>query len=109
MSHWYTCNLGDPLLAEAALDEIRSQVQTQRQHPGALEASAFVRHESRGRLHCEVHVYLPPAAAALAQAIGASACGKPSADGLDLLAGPPDAWTALFPGSAQARMRGAAP
>lgn len=107
MSHWYTCNLGDPLLAEPALDEIRSRIQSLRQRAGALEASAFVRHESRGRLHCDVHLYLPPTAAALAQAIGASVCGQPSADGLELLAGPPEAWTTLFPGSAQARARGA--
>lgn len=57
----------------------------------------FVRHESEGRLHCEVKAYFPPDAIALAKTIEADPCAKPTRHGLSLLVGPEDAWQAFFP------------
>lgn len=51
------------------------------------EMALYVRHESEGRLHCEVIIYLSPAAAEFASTIGASSCSKPSFGDLGLLAG----------------------
>jgi len=56
-----------------------------------------MRHESEGRLHCEVRVYFSPAAADVAKAVGAIACKKPASNGLSLLAGPDESWSVLFP------------
>jgi len=95
---WFTSNLGDAMLAAEALERIRSSLPLSRAVPGAGDMAVFVRHESEGRLHCEVRVYFSPAAAALASAVGAVACARPSASDLGLLAGPETAWQTLFPG-----------
>ena len=88
MGSWYTCNLGDPLLAEPALDEIRSWYSAPPGKKGASpRGSAYFRHESEGRPHCEVHVYLAPGAEDLAASLGARPCGKPPTEGLGMLAG----------------------
>ena len=57
----------------------------------------FVRHESEGRLHCEVIVYFSPAAVIVAKTVNATPCNKPSSDGLGLLAGSEESWSILFP------------
>jgi len=95
---WHTCNLGDAMLAGEVLDEIRASCLSASKRgdkPGDM--AVFVRHESEGRLHCEVHVYFSPAAADVAKAFGATACAKPLPHDLGLLAGPDAAWQALFP------------
>jgi hypothetical protein len=98
MNSWYTCNLGDPLLADSALERIRTRFLSAYANDGiAADAAVFVRHESEGRLHCEVRVYFTPAAAAFAETLGAVPCNPPSAAGLGLLAGPESAWPTLFP------------
>jgi hypothetical protein len=51
------------------------------------DMALYVRHESEGRLHCEVIIYLSPASSELAREIDARACEKPSMTGLGLLAG----------------------
>lgn len=108
MSQWHKLNLGDPLLAGPVLDGIRrSLAAPPTPEDKSAIGAAFLRHESEGRLHCELHVYLSPGAASLASSLGARACGKPRPAGLELLAGPREAWTILFPGSAQARALGA--
>lgn len=97
---WYTCNLGDAMLAGEVLDEIReSCLSASDRLDKSGNMAVFVRHESEGRLHCEVHVYFSPAAADVAMAFGASACTQPSPQDLGLLAGPDSAWQALFPGA----------
>lgn len=99
---WFTQNLGDAMLAGNALDRIRASFADElfadedEQAGRADERAVFVRHESEGRLHCEVRVYFSPAAACLAEALGASPCNPPSRDGLSLLAGREEAWSALF-------------
>jgi len=62
------------------------------------EMAIFFRHESDGHLHCEVKVYFSPATAAIARAVEAIPCKKPSMDGLGLLAGAEESWLILFPG-----------
>ena len=61
------------------------------------EMAAFMRHESEGRLHCEVVVYFSPAASVVARELDAKPCARPSSDGLSLLAGSEESWSALFP------------
>lgn len=90
MSRWHLLNLGDALLAQPQLDAIRQAVLTAVSHqqlPG--DAAAFIRHQSEGRLHCEVTVYFSPAAAILARQFNALPCARPSTTGLGLLAGSP--------------------
>ena len=61
------------------------------------EMAAFMRHESEGRLHCEVVVYFSPAAAVVARELNAEPCARPPPDGLSLLAGSEECWLTLFP------------
>jgi len=97
---WYTCNLGDAMLAAEPMEEIRVSVLSLSQRSGAAgDMAVFVRHESEGRLHCEAKAYFSPAAAAVAQAFGATACARPSPRDLGLLAGSEAAWEILFPGN----------
>lgn len=86
------------MLAGEVLDKIRRGFLSRSGQPDATgDRAVFVRHESEGRLHCEVHVYFSPAASALAKAFDASPCAKPSPLGLGLLAGSDKAREALFP------------
>ena len=97
---WYMLNLGDAMLAADSLEKIRLGFPSRGTRPVlAGEPAVFVRHESEGRLHCEVRVYFSPAAAALARAVGASPCARPAAADLGLLAGAETAWKTLFPGN----------
>jgi hypothetical protein len=83
MRAWFTKNLGDAMLAGAALEHVAALFQATCGMPAfPADAAVFVRHESEGRLHCEVHLYFSPAAVALAQALGAVPCARPSLHGL---------------------------
>lgn len=61
------------------------------------DQALFIRHESEGRLHCEVKVYFSPATFTVAKVVAATACNKPCPDGLSFLAGSEESWTILFP------------
>ena len=61
------------------------------------DMAVFIRHESEGRLHCEIMVYFSPASVAIAKGFDADPCEKPSPAGLSLLLGAEDSWQALFP------------
>ena len=61
------------------------------------EMALFTRHESEGRLHCELILYLSPAASIVAGEIGARPCNRPSSNSLALLVGSEDSWRVLFP------------
>ena len=99
MSEWFTSNLGDAMLAGEALEHIKTLfMSAYAKSNGSNEMAIFVRHESEGRLHCEVLVYFSPATAHVAEAVGALACNKPTPLGLGLLAGSEDAWSILFSG-----------
>ena len=98
MSTWFTSNLGDAMLAGEALDHIKALFHST--HEGindSMEMAVFMRHESEGRLHCEVKIYFSPAAADVAKSVGAIACQKPASGGLSLLAGSNESLTVFFP------------
>jgi len=99
MSGWFTSNLGDAMLAGEALDHIKTLFASEyAKSNGSNEMAIFVRHESEGRLHCEVMVYFSPATVHVAEAVDAIACKKPAPMGMGLLAGSEEAWSVLFPG-----------
>ena len=98
MSHWFAKSLGDALLAGESLSRIEEVFRAEYERAGRpTDMAVFVRHESEGRLHCEVRAYFSPAAAGVARAVDAVPCHRPVPEGLDLLAGAPDSWRALFP------------
>jgi len=94
MDTWFTRNLGDAMLAGADLDDIKALFLSEYEKADrAKEMAVFVRHESEGRLHCEVKVYFSPASVIVAKAVGATPCKKPSSEGLGLLAGSELSWS----------------
>ena len=96
-NRWYRCNLGDAMLAGDALDRIKVLFAQAHANAGQpADMAVFMRHESEGRLHCELKVYFSPAAAELAQALGASPCPAPSRSSLGLAAGLEESWEELF-------------
>jgi hypothetical protein len=95
MSSWKSLALGDALTALTACEDIKEKFPRLAE---SAESAVFKRHDSETTLHCEVTVYFSPAAEELALAFGASACARPSRDGLELLAGNPACWKILFSG-----------
>lgn len=88
MDSWFTKNLGDAMLASETLARIKKIfIEAHRATGEPSDMALYVRHESEGRLHCEVKIYLSPASSELAREIDARACEKPSLTGLGLLAG----------------------
>lgn len=93
---WFSKNLGDAMWALDALDEVKQAFQTAYQSAADLsELALFSRHESDGRLQCEVVLYFSPAAYELALKLGAAPCPRPATDDLSLLAGAESAWELL--------------
>ena len=98
MSVWLKKNLGDAMLAGESLDKIEALfVSAYGKADSRKEAAVFIRHESEGRLHCEVIAYFSPGSVIVARKVEADPCGRPSRDGLSLLVGSADCWLALFP------------
>ena len=96
MTTWFTKNLGDAMLAEDSLGHIKTLFTSAYEAANhAQDMAVFVRHESEGRLHCDVKVYFTPAAAAVAKAVDAVSCQIPSLEGLGLLVGSQQAWELL--------------
>ena len=98
MSGWFSKNLGDAMLAPeplARIEELFASEYARAGSPGHM--AVFIRHESEGRLHCELRAYFSPAAAGIARAVDADPCARPSLDGLSLLAGAQESWLGLFP------------
>ena len=98
MGGWFVLNLGEAPLAGARLEDAKAlflhEFEIADRPP---DMALFFRHESEGRLHCELHLYFSPRAASVAQAMEAEPCPRPSPDGLDLLAGPESAMALLRP------------
>jgi len=97
MTGWFAKNLGDAMLATEALDQILASYAAI--YDGAenrQSAAVFIRHESEGRLHCEVMAYFSPDAFRLAEAFDAVPCRRPSPGDLSLHAGHVDCWQDLF-------------
>ena len=98
MGNWFLKNLGDAMLAQDGLDQIEALFQSTYTEAGRPNDMAlFIRHESEGRLHCDVLVYFSPAASAVARAVDAKRSARPSRDGLSLFAGSEMSWPMLFP------------
>jgi hypothetical protein len=88
MGRWFSKNLGDAMLAWKDQARIETLFKTAYAKAGKPEDMAlYIRHESEGRLHCEVIVYLTPASIDVAREINATSCEKPSSHGLGLLLG----------------------
>ncbi len=97
MTHWYTLNLGDALLADQAITSTEQAVLKAYLKAGKPNNMAsFIRHESEGKLHCDVMIYFSPAAAEVAQWLGAAPCSQPAPEGLGLLAGDKDCYSHYF-------------
>jgi hypothetical protein len=94
---WHSVPLGDGIMAQEPLEEIRAAfLSTFEQAGSPLEMAVFTRLESEGRLHCEVIAYFSPAASELANEFEAEPCERPSRSGLGLLAGDDRCWPILF-------------
>lgn len=97
MDQWYSVGLGDGILAVEPSEEIQvlfAQIFEAKGMPP--EMAVFTRHESEGRLHCEVVAYFSPAAKEIANIFDAQPCEKPVRAGLGLLAGDERAWSFHF-------------
>jgi len=91
-------SLGDAMFADDERSRIEASFRSAFTDAGGpSEMALFIRHESEGRLHCEVKIYFSPAALLVAEHAGATPCEPPSPDGLGLLIGSEDAWRRLFP------------
>lgn len=100
MSAWFHKNLGDAMMAFEALAQIEALFESAyRPATRPKQAAVFIRHVSEGSLHCQVEVYFSPASELLAKKVGADPCDPPVTDGLGLLVGSEDSWSALFPAS----------
>jgi hypothetical protein len=98
MSIWFSKNLGDAMLAYLVLGNVEAACMSAYKKANSPDDMAvFYRHESEGRLQCEVKVYFSPAIGDTAKKLGASPCEQPTKYGLSLLVGNPAAWTILFP------------
>ncbi len=94
---WFSLSLGDGIMAAAACEDIAGQFLVRHRAAGRpANMAVFKRHDSDLSLHCEVTAYFSPAAVELARAFGATPCIKPSRRGLDLVAGDPACWPAVF-------------
>lgn len=88
------------MLADATLDHIKTLfLSACEEANNPKDMAIFFRHESERHLHCEVKLYFSPETATVAKAVDAIPCSKPSADGLDLLAGSAASWLTHFEGS----------
>jgi len=98
MGNWYSKVLGDGMVAHLPSTQIQEAFRNLSTASGnPADMAVFTRHDSEGHLHCEVTAYFSPAAAEVARIFAAESCARPARDGLDLLAGDPRCWAALFP------------
>lgn len=82
----YRLDLGDALLAEGELDNIRSRCRAAFERAGAPAGWAVYQAHVSGDLHCRVYLFFSPAAATLARDLGARRCDE-LPQGMSLLAG----------------------
>lgn len=102
MNTWFSSNLGDPMLAEKSLEQIKQLFLLEyKQAKNTQEMAIYFRHESTGGVHCELIIYFSPATKRVAQAMNAIPCPTPSPEGLGLLVGRQELRSLLFPGKAQ--------
>lgn len=95
---WFSKSLGDGVWAYSKTDQVKDVFQPLFVLAGRpADMAVFTRHESQGRLQCEVIAYFSPAAATVAHVLHAHPCDKPERGELDLLVGEPGSWRVLFP------------
>ena len=98
MNSWFYKNLGDAMLVGDQSEQIEQGFMAAYLGAGSpKDMAVFIRHESEGRLHCEVQIYFSPRASRVALEFDAQPCEKPCPDGLSKLVGSPESWEALFP------------
>ena len=98
MLTWFSKTLGDGMMAYGSIQRILEAFKPLYEAAGEpLDMAVFTRHDSEGRLHCEVTAYFSPAAAEVARIFDAEPCERPLHRGLDLLAGSPRCWSMIFP------------
>jgi hypothetical protein len=94
---WFSITLGDGLTAEMPCRDIETAFLALFIKAGKpCDMAVFTRYDSAAHVHCEVTAYFSPAAAELAEMFDAQPCAKPTAEGLDLLAGDKNCWLVLF-------------
>lgn len=97
MDSWFQKNLGDAMLAYDQQGEIENRLRAAYEDAENADGMvAFTRHESEGRLHCEVIIYFSPGFSRVAKQVGAEPCDKPLPSGLSVLVGSEDARRTLF-------------
>lgn len=97
MDTWFYKNLGDAMLAYLELEHIQAVCTAAfKKANESDEVAAFSRHDSEGRLQCELKVFFTPALADIAKTLGATPCEQPSRNGMSLIVGSPAAWSLFF-------------
>jgi len=98
MKSWWIKNLGDAMLAYEEQQVIENLLLLACSEAGMpANMAAFIRHESEGRLHCEVKIYISPALASVVEIEGVQRCLKPLSQDLGLFVGGDKSWKVLFP------------
>ena len=98
MSTWFRKNLGDAMLAFLVLDHVEAVcLAAYKTAESPKEVAVFFRHESEGRLHCEVIAYFSPAMVDIAGELGSTPCEQPTKYGLSLFVGSQEVWSVFFP------------
>jgi hypothetical protein len=93
---WTALDLGDGVTALEPLERLRTRVdELARRADGDGPVVLLTRRDDAG-LHCRVTAFFSPAAAELAEAVGARPCPRPPRAGLDYAAGDPAWGEALF-------------
>jgi hypothetical protein len=101
LNNWFCKNLGDAMLADAALVRLKEQFLSLYQYDRAsAQRAVFIRHETAGHLYCQVALYFSPETSALANIVAAEPCAPPSSDDLSLLVGDDSVWASVLPESA---------
>lgn len=96
MSGWWMKNLGDAMLAGEERERIERLFARAYAAAGRPKGMAVLaRHESEGRLHCDLVVYFSPAAATVAREVDAIPCEQPAPGDLSVLAGDDGALVSL--------------
>ena len=71
-SNWFSKNLGDAMLAYESLEYLKKYfLSMYADTNSSKEKALFIRHESEGRLHCEVKVHFSPASVVVARELDA--------------------------------------
>lgn len=96
MPDWYFKPIGDGIFADLSKNEISDYFLPILKAKGfPTDMAVFVHHEVED-LHCDWNAYFSPATAKLAIAFGAVPCAQPPREGLELLIGSVESWSALF-------------